>query len=139
MVSYRDGSVIAQLGTPDMRTPIANVLTWPERIDAGVDHLNLAQINDLSFHAPDLDRFPCLALAFQAMETGDSAPATLNAANEVAVECFLEGRIGFTRIPALVEQVLNDTPAAALNSLEDIMAQDRLARRRAMELIDTHD
>lgn len=139
MVSYRDGSVIAQLGTPDMRTPIANVLTWPERIDAGVDHLNLAQINDLSFHAPDLDRFPCLALAFQAMETGDSAPATLNAANEVAVECFLEGRIGFTHIPALVEQVLNDTPAAALNSLGDIMAQDRLARRRAMELIDTHD
>ena len=139
MVSYRDGSVIAQLGTPDMRTPIANVLTWPERIDAGVDHLNLAQINDLSFHEPDLARFPCLELAFRAMEAGDSAPATLNAANEVAVESFLEGRIGFTRIPALVEQVMNDTPATALGSLEDVMAQDRLARRRAMELIDTHD
>jgi 1-deoxy-D-xylulose-5-phosphate reductoisomerase len=139
MVSYRDGSVIAQLGTPDMRTPIANVLTWPERIDAGVDHLNLAQINDLSFHEPDLDRFPCLALAFRAMETGDSAPATLNAANEIAVECFLEGRIGFTSIPALVEDVMNDVPVTALNSLADVMAQDRLARRRAMELTDRHD
>ena len=139
MVSYRDGSVIAQLGTPDMRTPIANVLAWPERIDAGVGALDLAQINDLSFHEPDLDRFPCLALAFRAMETGDSAPAALNAANEIAVESFLEGRIGFTSIPALVEQVMNDVPVSALNSLEDVMAQDRMARRRAMELIDTHD
>jgi 1-deoxy-D-xylulose-5-phosphate reductoisomerase len=139
MVSYRDGSVIAQLGTPDMRTPIANVLAWPERIDAGVGALDLAQINDLSFHEPDLDRFPCLALAFRAMETGDSAPAALNAANEIAVESFLEGRIGFTSIPALVEQVMNDVPVSALNSLEDVMAQDRLARRRAMELIETHD
>ena len=139
MVSYRDGSVIAQLGTPDMRTPIANVLTWPERIDAGVDHLNLAQINDLSFHEPDLDRFPCLSLAFQAMAAGDSAPAVLNAANEVAVESFLDGRIGFTNIPTLVEEVLNDVPTTALESLEDVMEQDSLARRRAMELTQNHD
>lgn len=139
MVSYRDGSVIAQLGTPDMRTPIANVLTWPERIDAGVDHLNLAQINDLSFHEPDLDRFPCLALAFRAMETGNSAPAVLNAANEVAVERFLEGQIGFTSIPALVEEVLNDVPTMALNSLDDVLEQDGLARRRAMELTHNYD
>jgi 1-deoxy-D-xylulose-5-phosphate reductoisomerase len=133
MVSYRDGSVIAQLGTPDMRTPIANVLSWPERIEAGVEHLNLAQINDLSFREPDLGRFPCLALAFQAMETGDSAPAVLNAANEIAVEQFLEGRIGFTRIPELVETVLNRVPVTPLASLDDVLEQDRLARACAMD------
>ena len=133
MVSYRDGSVIAQLGTPDMRTPIANVLAWPERIEAGVEHLNLAQINDLSFREPDLDRFPCLALAFRAMETGDSAPAVLNAANEVAVEEFLEGRIGFTRIPELVETVLNRVPVTPLASLDDVIEQDRLARACAKD------
>ena len=134
MVSYRDGSVIAQLGTPDMRTPIANVLAWPERISAGVEHLNLAQINDLSFREPDLDRFPCLALAFRAMEAGDNAPAVLNAANEVAVEQFLEGRIGFDRIPDLVADVLNRVPVAPIVSLDDVFEQDRLARERA-----THD
>ncbi len=133
MVSYRDGSVIAQLGTPDMRTPIANVLAWPDRIDAGVAHLNLAQINDLSFREPDLERFPCLALAFAAMKTGDSAPAILNAANEVAVERFLDGRIGFRNIPELVEEVLNRVPVTSLASLEDVMEQDRLARSRAIE------
>jgi 1-deoxy-D-xylulose-5-phosphate reductoisomerase len=131
MVSYRDGSVIAQLGTPDMRTPIANVLAWPERISAGVEHLNLAQINDLSFREPDLDRFPCLALAFRAMEAGDNAPAVLNAANEVAVEQFLEGRIGFDRIPDLVADVLNRVPVAPIVSLDDVFEQDRLARDRA--------
>ena len=133
MVSYRDGSVIAQLGTPDMRTPIANVLSWPDRIDAGVSHLNLAQINDLSFREPDLDRFPCLSLAFAAMQTGDSAPAILNAANEIAVEAFLDGRIGFKRNPDLVEEVLNRVPVTPLNSLGDVMEQDRLARIRAIK------
>lgn len=133
MVSYRDGSVIAQLGTPDMRTPIANVLAWPDRIEAGVSHLNLAQINDLSFREPDLERFPCLSLAFGAMKTGDSAPAILNAANEVAVESFLDGRIGFKHIPVLVEEVLNRVPVTSLASLEDVMEQDRLARSQAIE------
>jgi 1-deoxy-D-xylulose-5-phosphate reductoisomerase len=133
MVSYRDGSVIAQLGTPDMRTPIANVLAWPERIEAGVDHLDLAQINDLSFRKPDVARFPCLELAFRAMAAGDNAPAVLNAANEVAVEMFLEGRIGFTRIPQLVEAVLDSLPGTAIENLEDVMEQDRLARSLAME------
>lgn len=133
MVSYRDGSVIAQLGTPDMRTPIANVLAWPDRIEAGVGHLNLAQINDLSFREPDLERFPCLSLAFAAMKTGDSAPAILNAANEVAVESFLGGQIGFKNIPELVEEVLNRVPVTSLASLEDVMEQDRLARSRAIE------
>jgi 1-deoxy-D-xylulose-5-phosphate reductoisomerase len=133
MVAYRDGSVIAQLGTPDMRTPIANVLAWPGRIEAGVDRLQLAQMNDLSFHEPDLARFPCLALAFEAMRRGDSAPAVLNAANEVAVEYFLESRIGFERIPNVVETVLNRTAIRPLTCLEDVMAADREARETATD------
>jgi 1-deoxy-D-xylulose-5-phosphate reductoisomerase len=133
MVAYRDGSVIAQLGTPDMRTPIANVLAWPERIDAGVDRLNLAQINDLSFREPDLQRFPALGLAFEAMAAGDSAPAILNAANEIAVEQFLEGRIGFSHIPELVEDVMNHVPVTPLEGLSDVLEQDRLARISATE------
>jgi len=133
MVSYRDGSVIAQLGTPDMRTPIANVLAWPERIAAGVRHLDLAQINDLSFHKPDFERFPCLSLAFAAMRQGGGAPAALNAANEVAVELFLERRIGFDRIAGVVEETLKHASSARPGSLEQVMEQDRLARNRAHE------
>lgn len=136
MVAYRDGSVLAQLGTPDMRTPIAHALAWPERIEAGVGRLNLAQMNDLSFREPDLQRFPCLGLAFEAMRRGDSAPAVLNAANEVAVESFLQGRIGFDRIPALVGEVMNRTAIAPMNSLEDVLGQDRAARRLAEELVE---
>jgi 1-deoxy-D-xylulose-5-phosphate reductoisomerase len=134
MVAYRDGSVIAQLGTPDMRTPIANVLAWPGRIEAGVDRLQLAQMNDLSFREPDLARFPCLALAFEAMRRGDSAPAVLNAANEVAVERFLERRIGFDRIPEVVETVLERTAIRSLTCLGDVMAADREARETATNL-----
>jgi 1-deoxy-D-xylulose-5-phosphate reductoisomerase len=136
MVAYRDGSVLAQLGTPDMRTPIAHALAWPERIEAGVGRLNLAQMNDLSFREPDLQRFPCLGLAFEAMRRGDSAPAVLNAANEVAVESFLQGRIGFDRIPALVGEVMNRTAITPMNSLEDVLGQDRAARRLADELVE---
>ena len=135
MVAYRDGSVIAQLGTPDMRTPIANVLAWPERIEAGVERLQLAQMNDLSFMEPDLERFPCLAMAFEAMRRGDSAPAQLNAANEVAVESFLEGRIGFMRIPEVVAEVMERAEQMPLASLDDVLAQDRVARRLASEYI----
>ena len=100
-------------------------------------HLDLAQINDLSFREPDGQRFPCLSLAYRAMETGDSAPAVLNAANEVAVEQFLEGRIGFNRIPDLVEEVLNRVPVTSLAGLEDVMAQDGLARATAIEYAKT--
>jgi 1-deoxy-D-xylulose-5-phosphate reductoisomerase len=134
MVGYRDGSILAQMGTPDMRTPIAHALAWPERIEAGVDRLNLAQMNDLSFHEPDLRRFPCLGLAFAAMRRGDSAPVTLNAANEIAVEEFLEGRLRFDRIPQLVGEVLDRVAVTALNGLDDVLEQDRLARRVAGEL-----
>jgi 1-deoxy-D-xylulose-5-phosphate reductoisomerase len=135
MVAYRDGSILAQMGTPDMRTPIAHALGWPERIEAGVDRLNLAQMNDLSFHEPDLERFPCLGLAFAAMRRGDSAPATLNAANEVAVENFLQGRIGFDRIPQLVGEVLDRVAVTQMASLGDVLEQDRLARHVALEQV----
>ena len=134
MVSYRDGSILAQMGTPDMRTPIAHALAWPERIEAGVERLNLAQMNDLSFEEPDRGRFPCLGLAFEAMRRGDSAPATLNAANEVAVERFLEGRFDFDRIPQLVAAVMEQVPVTPLSSLEDVLEQDRLARRAAEQM-----
>jgi 1-deoxy-D-xylulose-5-phosphate reductoisomerase len=129
MVTYRDGSILAQLGTPDMRTPIAHALGWPERIEAGVDRLNLAQMSDLSFHEPDLERFPCLGLAFAAMRRGDSAPVTLNAANEIAVERFLGGRLRFDRIPHLVGEVLNRVSVTVLGGLDDVLEQDSLARR----------
>ena len=135
MVAYRDGSILAQMGTPDMRTPIAHALGWPERIEAGVDRLNLAQMNDLSFQEPDLERFPCLGLAFAAMRRGDSAPATLNAANEVAVENFLQGRIGFDRIPQLVGEVMDRVAVTQMTSLDDVLEQDRLARHVAQEQV----
>jgi 1-deoxy-D-xylulose-5-phosphate reductoisomerase len=134
MVAYRDGSVLAQMGTPDMRTPIAHALAWPQRIEAGVRRLNLAEMNDLSFREPDLQRFPCLALAFAAMRSGGSAPATLNAANEVAVEWFLEGRIGFDRIPQLVEATLERAEPRRLASLDEVLEEDRQARRIAREI-----
>jgi len=135
MVAYRDGSILAQLGTPDMRTPIAHALAWPDRIAAGVEPLDLARMNDLSFRAPDFDRFPCLGLAFAAMRRGDSAPATLNAANEVAVESFLDGRIGFDRIHRLVAEVMERASVEPLTSLDDVLEQDRLARRLAREQV----
>jgi 1-deoxy-D-xylulose-5-phosphate reductoisomerase len=131
MVAYRDGSVLAQMGTPDMRTPIAHTMAWPGRIEAGVDRLNLTQMNDLSFLMPDLDRFPCLGLAFDAMRAGQSAPVILNAANEVAVECFLQERISFDRIPWIVGEVMDKVSLAPLGGLDDVFEQDRLAREAA--------
>jgi len=116
-----------------MRTPIAHVLAWPQRIEAGVKRLNLAQMNDLSFSEPDLDRFPCLGLAFEAMRSGGSAPVTLNAANAFAVESFLANRIGFTRIPQLVSQVMDSVEVTTVNSLEEVLEQDRLARVKSSE------
>ena len=133
MVAYRDGSILAQMGTPDMRTPIAHALGWPDRIEAGVDRLNLAQMNDLSFHEPDLERFPCLGLAFEAMRRGDSAPVLLNAANEVAVEWFLEGRLSFDHIPRLVGEVMERVAVTGLADLKDVLEQDQVARSAAAE------
>jgi 1-deoxy-D-xylulose-5-phosphate reductoisomerase len=131
LVTYRDGSVLAQLGMPDMRTPIAHALAWPERIEAGVESLSLAAIGKLEFFEPDPVRFPCLRLAFDALAAGPSAVITLNAANEVAVQAFLEERIGFMRIPEVIENTLNSTVGGSIHSLEDILATDRAARARA--------
>ena len=131
MVDYLDGSVLAQLGNPDMRTPIAHALAWPERIDAGVSALDLFRIARLDFQAPDEQRFPCLRLARQAAEQGGTAPALLNAANEVAVAAFLTGRIGFTAIAALIEEVLQREPVAAADDLQQVFAADARARELA--------
>jgi 1-deoxy-D-xylulose-5-phosphate reductoisomerase len=131
LVDYVDGSVIAQLGNPDMRTPIAHALAWPERIDSGVNALDLLAIGRLDFRAPDRELFPCLELARQAAEAGGTACAQLNAANEVAVEAFLAGRIGFTDIPVIIEATLNRMAPEPVQDLNHIMAADALAREHA--------
>nr|WP_315399489.1 1-deoxy-D-xylulose-5-phosphate reductoisomerase [uncultured Duganella sp.] len=131
MVSYVDGSVLAQLGNPDMRTPIAHALAYPERIDSGVAQLDLTRIATLRFERPDYARFPCLALAFEALRAGGTAPALLNAANEIAVQAFLDLRIGFRQIDRVIAHVMAALPHGAADSIEAVMAQDALARRAA--------
>ena len=135
MVQYVDGSVLAQLGNPDMRTPIAHALAYPERIDAGVAPLDLFKVATLNFVAPDFERFPCLALAYQALRSGGTAPAILNAANEVAVDAFLSHTISFLDIPRLIADVLAALPSAAANTLDDVLAADTTARIAAQEWI----
>ena len=135
MVRYRDGSVLAQLGQPDMRTPIAYGLAWPERIDAGVAPLNLTQLADLNFSEPDLARFPCLALAFSAAKAGGTAPAVLNAANEVAVAAFLDDGLPYLQIPVVVEKTLNAVSPVNADSLETVLNADAQARKVAREFI----
>ena len=140
MVSYVDGSVLAQLGNPDMRTPIANAMAYPERIHAGVAQLDLTQIGKLEFEAPDLVRFPCLRLAFDALRAGGSSSVILNAANEIAVQAFLDGKLGFRQIDQLLERVLasGQVPHLPLSDLESLLEQDRLARQLAQACIDQH-
>ncbi|MDR6177463.1 1-deoxy-D-xylulose-5-phosphate reductoisomerase [Pseudomonas sp. SORGH_AS 211] len=133
LVDYVDGSVLAQLGNPDMRTPIAHALAWPERIDSGVSALDLFEIGRLDFERPDEERFPCLRLAREAAQAGGCMPATLNAANEVAVEAFLEGRLGFTEIPLLIESVLKGVEPGAATDLAAVFAADNTARQLARE------
>ena len=128
MVDYMDGSVLAQLGNPDMRTPIAHALAWPMRIDSGVAPLDLFSIARLDFQAPDEQRFPCLRLARQAAEAGNSAPAMLNAANEVAVAAFLDRRIRYPEIASMIDEVLNLEPVVALHDLEAVFEVDSKAR-----------
>lgn len=131
LVDYVDGSVLAQLGNPDMRTPISHALAWPQRIDSGVAPLDLFAIARLDFQAPDEQRFPCLRLARQAAEQGGTAPAMLNAANEVAVAAFLERRIRFPEIASIIDSVLNAEPAIAVEDLDTVLVADRQARERA--------
>jgi len=138
LVDYVDGSVLAQLGNPDMRTPIANALAWPERIDSGVAPLDLFAIARLDFQAPDELRFPCLRLARQAAEAGNSAPAVLNAANEIAVEAFLERRIRFPEIAGMIEQVLDQEPVVPVTSLDAVFAADQRARELSREWLRRH-
>lgn len=135
MVRYVDGSVIAQLGQPDMRTPIAYGLAWPDRIEAGVPPLNLATLADLSFSEPDLVRFPCLALAFSAAKSGGIAPTVLNAANEIAVAAFLDEGMPYLDIPKVVEKTLNAIQSGPVDSLEVILDVDAQARRVARDHI----
>jgi 1-deoxy-D-xylulose-5-phosphate reductoisomerase len=133
MVEYEDGSVLAQLGSPDMRTPIAYALAWPQRMAAPVKRLSLAEIGTLSFQEPDYEAFRCLALAREAMRTGGAAPAVLNAANEVAVAAFLEGLIGFLDIASLVEETLAASDMKAPQSLATVFEIDTAARQAARE------
>ncbi|WP_186147938.1 1-deoxy-D-xylulose-5-phosphate reductoisomerase [Burkholderia gladioli] len=135
LVSYKDGSVLAQLGNPDMRTPIAHALAFPERVDAGVAQLDLAQVATLNFEKPDFQRFPCLALAIQALDAGGVASTVLNAANELAVEAFLERRIGFMDIASTVDAVLNHLTNREPDGLDDVLAADAEARREAAAVI----
>ena len=135
LVEYTDGSVLAQLGNPDMRTPIAYALAYPERIDAGVPSLDLFQIARLDFEAPDFDRFPCLELAYEALRAGGTAPAVLNAANEVAVAAFLDRRLPFLGIPRLIEATLKAVPSRPEGSLADVLLADAEARRFASRFI----
>ena len=135
LVQYVDGSVLAQMGNPDMRTPIAHALAWPKRINSGVSDLNLAEIAKLDFEEPDLVNFPCLGLAYEAARVGLDAPVVLNASNEVAVQAFLDGRIGFTHIA----EVVADTMARAIfkepDSLSGVQESDKEARATSAEII----
>jgi 1-deoxy-D-xylulose-5-phosphate reductoisomerase len=135
MVEYVDGSILAQLGNPDMRTPIAHALGWPERIASGVQSLDLVAAARLDFEAPDLVRFPALRLARAAAEAGGTAPAVLNAANEVAVAAFLEGRHGFLGIPRVIEAVLERHEHRPAHALATVLEADRWAREVAEELL----
>jgi 1-deoxy-D-xylulose-5-phosphate reductoisomerase len=128
MVEYIDGSVLAQLGNPDMRTPIAYALAYPDRLQSGVSSLDLFKIARLDFEAPDMQKFPCLRLAFDALQAGGNAAAILNAANEVAVEAFFKEQIGFTDIPALIESVLEHSQIQAVTDLEMLIDSDQEAR-----------
>jgi len=138
MVDYVDGSVLAQLGNPDMRTPIAHALAWPARMDSGVAPLDLFAVGRLDFEAPDEQRFPCLRLARQAAQAGNSAPAMLNAANEVAVAAFLERRIRYPEIARMIEDVLEQEPVVALDALDAVFAADARARELAGQWLNRH-
>ena len=135
MVSYLDGSILAQLGNPDMRTPIAYGLAYPKRIESGVQQLDIALIATLSFERPDLKRFPCLEIAYDALRAGDTAPAIMNAANEVAVQAFLDNQIKFLAIPELISKVMNKVTNRRVADLGGIMEQDKLAREAARRFV----
>jgi 1-deoxy-D-xylulose-5-phosphate reductoisomerase len=136
MVEYVDGSVIAQMSNPDMRVPIAHALAYPDRIESGARPLDLALLKNLSFERPDDQRFPCVQLAYAALRAGGTAPAVLNAANEVAVEAFLDGRLPFTEIPRVIEETLNSIRATPAGELAAVLEADAEARIRAVNRVE---
>ncbi len=135
MVAYEDGSVIAQLGNPDMRTPIAHAMAWPERMSSGVADLDLFETSQLNFEQPDLERFPCLQLAYDAINQGGTGPAILNAANEVAVQAFLDKKISFINIPKVIKRTLNKVKSVEVTSLDVVLAADTSAREFAQSVV----
>jgi 1-deoxy-D-xylulose-5-phosphate reductoisomerase len=135
MVEYVDGCVMAQLGVPDMKAPIAYALTYPERVTTGVKPLDLTKLTGLTFFEPDNARFPCLGLAYRAMADGESMPAVMNAANEIAVDAFLRGRITFTEIAKLIEMTMDAHHPHTLSVIEEVLTTDRWARQKARELL----
>ncbi len=135
LVQYVDGSVIAELGNPDMRTPIAHALAYPERIVSGVGSLDLFAVGQLNFSRPDAALFPCLALAYKALSQGGSASAVLNAANEVAVQAFLDGQLSFTSIATVNQMVLDSVPIVPVNTIDDVLQADMQARQAALDLV----
>ena len=137
MVQYSDGSVLAQLGQPDMRTPIAHALSWPERIESGVEKLDFFSVAKLEFEAPDYERFPCLRLAEESIRKGGTAPTILNAANEIAVASFLNNELRFTDIAYIVEQTLKNLPSRTVSSLSEILEDDQSARIEAERLVNS--
>jgi 1-deoxy-D-xylulose-5-phosphate reductoisomerase len=137
-VEYNDGSVLAQLGNPDMRTPIAYGLGYPNRLESGVSSLDLLKIARLDFAAPDMQRFPCLRLAYDALSYGGTAPAILNAANEIAVEAFLAQRIGFMEIPHMIESLMLAAKIETVESIEQLVAADAEARASARRYLLMH-
>jgi len=135
MVSYNDGSVLAQLGNPDMRTPIAHALAWPERIDSGVSQLDIFDVAQLNFQKPDFERFPCLKLCYQAIELGGTMPAILNAANEIAVAAFLDGNLGFTQISEIIKYTMSNMAVEEVVSIEQLMTIDSQSRKIALDKV----
>ena len=135
LVQFKDGSIIGQLGEPEMKVPIAYALGYPERINSGVSPRSLADIANLTFEKPDFKKFPSLGLAFTALKAGESMPAVMNAANEIAVSAFLSKQIGFTQIPELVEKVMNNHDARNLNSIDDVIECDKFGRAKAKEIL----
>ncbi len=135
LVEYCDGAVIAQLGIPDMKTPIAYALSWPERLPLKQNSLDLCSCNDLSFSEPDIERFACLGLAYQALKRGGTCPAVMNAANEIAVGAFLQKKISFLQIPEIITQVMKDHNVIPISELEQVLEADRWGRQQAIRLI----
>ncbi|MEQ1530328.1 MAG: 1-deoxy-D-xylulose-5-phosphate reductoisomerase [Methylococcales bacterium] len=136
MVDYVDGTVLAQMGNPDMRVPIAHAMAWPHRFDSGVEPLNIFEVRRMDFQEPDLQRFPCLRLAFEAIHAGGIMPTVLNAANEIAVDAFLNERVKFTDIPVIIEQCMHKFAVKPANTLEIILETDQQARTVSKQIIE---